>query len=100
MKKLLLILMLLFLGLSGVQAQHWGRGGSWGGGHHHWRGDGHSWGHRGSWNRGWNRRVWVGNRGYWGGWGYGGYYPGYYGYGYYPGYYGGGYGYGGCGYGY
>ena len=95
--------MLLFLGLSGVQAQHRG----WGGGRH-W-GHGHGWhGNRGwyGWNRGWYGGGW--NGGYW----RGGsviigpaYYPGYYGY--YPSYYGyggGGYypscGYGSYGYGY
>ena len=105
MKKLLLCLILLFLGLSGVQAQHWHRG--WGGGRH-W-GHGHGWhGNRGwyGWNRGWYGGGW--NGGYW----RGGsviigpaYYPGYYGY--YPSYYGyggGGYypscGYGSYGYGY
>src|SRR6516164_8125812 len=109
MKKLLLCLMLLFLGLSGVQAQHW-RGG-W----HRGLGGGRHWG-----GGGWYRHGWYGNRGWYGGGWNGGYwrggsviigvspayYPGYYGYGY-PGYYGGypsyygGYGYGGgCGYGY
>ena len=75
MKKVLLCLLFLFFGLSGVEAkEHWKHGG---------------WGHHRYWYRGWCGGGY--GRGYW----RGGvwisvqpypYYPGYYGYGYYPGY--------------
>jgi hypothetical protein len=80
MEKVLLCLLFLFFGLSGVEAkEHWKHGG-WGH-HHYWYG--HRGWYGGGYGRGyWRGGVWISVQPY----PYYPYYPGYYGYGYYPGY--------------